>query len=130
MSSISKIAKLPKTINEMRAILGALNVKALNKEVQSELQTHVAIVGAVNTGKSTLLNYFIGKSVSKVSAVPGTTKTNIEKSFGPFELIDTPGFGDQSQPTRADIAREAIQTADVNLLLLDATTGGRQIDVE
>ena len=114
----------------MRAILDALNVRSLNKEIQAELQTRVAIVGAVNTGKSTLLNYLIGKSVSPVSAVPGTTRTNIQKSVGPFDLIDTPGFGDPTQPTRADIAREAIQTAHVNLFLVDATAGVRQVDLD
>ncbi len=130
MPSITKMTRLPRTINEMRAILGALDVKSLSNEVQSELQTRVAIVGAVNTGKSTLLNFLIGKSVSKVSAVPGTTKTIIEKKVGPFELVDTPGFGDRSQPTRADIAHEAIQAADVNLLMLDATAGVRQVDLD
>ncbi len=130
MASITKVTKLPKTIKEMRSILDAMDVKKLNKEVQAELQTRVPIVGTVNTGKSTLLNYLIGKSVSKVSAVPGTTRTNIERKVGPFELVDTPGFGDPSQPTRADVAREAIQHADVNLFLLDATTGVRQVDVD
>src|SRR5262245_18110337 len=130
MTSISKVTKLPKTINEFHAILNALDVKHLNKEVQGELQTRVASVGVVNTGKSTRLNYLIGKSVSKVSAIPGTTRTNIEKSVGPFELVDTPGFGDPSQPTRADMAREAIQAANLNLLLLDATSGVRQVDLD
>lgn len=130
MSTISKMARLPKRIAELRALLNALDVKQLNKEVQSELQSRVAIVGVVNTGKSTLLNYLIGKSVSKVSAVPGTTRTNIQRQVGPFELVDTPGFGDQSQPTRAEVAREAIHAASLNLLLLDATTGVRQVDID
>jgi small GTP-binding protein len=130
MASITKITRLPKTIKEMRAVLDALDVKKLNQEVQTELQTYVAIVGTVNTGKSTLLNYLIGKSVSKVSAIPGTTRTNIQRRVGPFELVDTPGFGDAAQPTRADVAREAIQRADLNLLLMDATTGVRQVDVD
>ncbi len=114
----------------MRALLDALDVKKLNKEVHAELQTHVAIVGTVNTGKSTLLNFLLGKSVSKVSAVPGTTRANIQRRVGPFELVDTPGFGDTAQPTRADVAREAIRRADLNLLLEDASTGVRQVDVD
>ncbi len=130
MSSISRITKLPKTIKEMRAILQALDVAKLNREIQGELQARVAIVGVVNTGKSTLLNYLIGKSVSKVSAVPGTTRTIIEKQVGPFELVDTPGFGDAAQPNRGDVARVAIQAADVNLLMLDAATGIRQVDLD
>jgi small GTP-binding protein len=130
MSILSKTMKLPRTIGEMRAILKALDLRSLNKEVHSELQTRVAIVGAVNTGKSTLLNYFVGKSVSGVSAVPGTTKTNIAKSVGPFDLVDTPGFGDSSQPTRSDSAREAMQASDINLLLIDASAGVRQVDLD
>jgi small GTP-binding protein len=119
---------LPRQMKELRSILNALDLRSLNKEVRTELQTRVAIVGAVNTGKSTLLNYLVGKAVSAVSAVPGTTKTNIKRAVGPFELVDTPGFGDSAQPTRSELAREAIQSADVNLLLLDATAGVRQVD--
>jgi GTPase len=130
MSTLSKAARLPRTIKEMRAILDALNVRSLNKEVRAELETRVAIVGAVNSGKSTLLNYLVGKSVSAVSAVPGTTKSNLSKSIGPFDLIDTPGFGDTSQPSRAEIARDAINEADLNLMLLDATNGVRQVDLD
>src|SRR5207248_3163561 len=40
------------------------------------------------------------------------------------------GFGDPSQPTRSDAAREAIQTADINLLLIDASAGVRQVDLD
>ena len=124
---INKIP-LPGKMKELRTILNAMDLHSLNKEVRKELQMRVAIVGSVNTGKSTLLNYLVGKSVSAVSAIPGTTKTNIRRAVGPFELVDTPGFGDPTQPTRADYAREAIQSADVNLLLLDATAGVRQVD--
>src|SRR5438552_3619712 len=125
MASITKLTKLPKTIKEMRAVLDALDVKKLNQEVQAELQTYVAIVGTVNTGKSTLLNYLIGKSVSKVSAVPGTTRTNIQRRVGPFELVDTPGFGDAAQPTRADVARASNQQAATDWLATDTANGNR-----
>ena len=126
--SVLNKVPLPRKMKELRTILNAMDLRSLNKEVRTELQMRIAIVGAVNTGKSTLLNFLVGKDISAVSAVPGTTKTNIRRSVGPFELVDTPGFGDSAQPTRAEFAREAIQTADVNLLLLDATAGVRQVD--
>jgi len=130
MPSPSPSGKLPRTVNELRTLLGAINLKSMNDEVRSEMQSRVAMVGAVNSGKSTLLNYLIGRTVSTVSAVPGTTRTNIEKAFGPFVLVDTPGFGDPTQPTRSDVAREATREADVNLLILDATNGVRQTDID
>lgn len=121
---------LPKTLSDIRNLLNALDLTALSREIESELQARVAIVGVVNSGKSTLLNQLIGKSVSKVSTLPGTTTTNIAQAFGPFELVDTPGFGDPAQPQRAEMARAAIRSAHTVVLLLDATMGVRQVDLD
>jgi small GTP-binding protein len=126
----ASLSNLPKALDDIRGLLNTLDLNALNREIESDLQARVAIVGTVNSGKSTLLNHLIGKSVSKVSDLPGTTTTNIAKAFGPFELVDTPGFGDPSQSQRADTARAAMRAADVIMLLIDATMGVRQIDLD
>ena len=56
----------------------------------------VAIVGATNTGKSTLLNALLGENRAIVSPVAGTTRDTVEEVFNidgtAFRLIDTAGI--------------------------------------
>lgn len=60
----------------------------------------VAIVGAANTGKSTLLNALLGEDRAIVSPVAGTTRDTVEEVFNidgtAFRLIDTAGIRDTS----------------------------------
>ena len=63
---------------------------------------HIAFFGAVNSGKSTLVNAIAGQQVSLVSPVPGTTTDPVHKAIelplgiGPAVLIDTAGLDDSS----------------------------------
>lgn len=56
----------------------------------------VAIVGATNTGKSTLLNALLGEERAIVSDIAGTTRDTIEETLNidgiPFRFIDTAGI--------------------------------------
>jgi len=56
----------------------------------------VAIVGATNTGKSTLLNYFLGEERAIVSDIHGTTRDFIEDIVNingtALRFIDTAGI--------------------------------------
>ncbi len=56
----------------------------------------VAIVGAVNTGKSTLLNALVGEERAIVSDIQGTTRDTIEDTVNfnghTFRFIDTAGI--------------------------------------
>ncbi|MCF0177943.1 MAG: tRNA uridine-5-carboxymethylaminomethyl(34) synthesis GTPase MnmE [Bacteroidales bacterium] len=56
----------------------------------------VAIVGATNTGKSTLLNAILGEERAIVSSIPGTTRDTIEDTVNIggilFRFIDTAGI--------------------------------------
>ena len=60
----------------------------------------VAIVGATNTGKSTLLNALLGEERAIVSPVAGTTRDTVEETFNIdgtlFRLIDTAGIRETS----------------------------------
>ena len=60
----------------------------------------VAIVGAANTGKSTLLNSLLGEDRAIVSPVAGTTRDTVEEVFNidgtAFRLIDTAGIRETS----------------------------------
>jgi GTP-binding protein len=103
-------------------------------EVQPEedLPT-IAILGRPNVGKSTLLNRLVGERRVIVSETPGTTRdpidVDVELDGSQYRLIDTAGIRRKPQITEdADFyavlrAREALESADVALLLIDATEG-------
>ncbi len=122
--------KLPTVLNDIRNLLEQLDWDQMRSSVQREAAAKLAIVGPVNSGKSTLFNLIEGKDVSAVSPVPGTTKVAIEQEVGPFVLVDTPGFGEVGGTDRANIAGQSAQTADAVLLLLDAGAGLRQGDAD
>ena len=122
--------KLPILLNDLRNMLEQLDWDEMRSSVQREAAAKLAIVGPVNSGKSTLFNLIEGKDVSEVSPVPGTTKTAIEQEVGPFVLVDTPGFGEVGGVDRANVAGVSAQQADAVLLLLDAGAGLRQGDAD
>ena len=94
----------------------------------------VAIVGATNTGKSTLLNTLLGEDRAIVSSIAGTTRDTIEDTVNIdgilFRFIDTAGIRRTLETIEiAGIERTyyKIKQASVVLLVLDYT---RQDDFE
>jgi small GTP-binding protein len=91
---------------------------------------HVAIVGPVNVGKSTLYNTLIRSADdrAKVSAVPGTTRQPQRADAGLFTVIDTPGADAAGAVglEEKESALEAAGTADFLLVLFDAVHGIRK----
>ncbi|HYO48506.1 MAG TPA: GTPase [Chloroflexia bacterium] len=122
--------QLPTLLNDLRSILEAMDWEQLRDSIRREAMARLAIVGPVNSGKSTLFNLLEGKEVSKASPVPGTTRAPVQQSLGPFVLIDTPGFGEVGGVDRANIAATSAAGADSILLLLDAGAGLRQGDAD
>lgn len=89
--------------------------------------SNIAIVGAVNVGKSTLYNALLAGTCAQaeVSPVPGTTKVNQEGQVGLFKLIDTPGFahGAEAGIAESDQARWACEESDFLIVVFDASRG-------
>jgi len=93
----------------------------------------VAIVGKPNVGKSSLLNQLLGEERAIVSPIAGTTRDAIDThlTYGdvPVVLIDTAGIRRRGHITpgveQYSVLRalQAIERADVALLVLDATDG-------
>lgn len=86
----------------------------------------VAIIGAPNVGKSTLLNVLAGRDAAIVSEVAGTTRDIIEVRMDimglPVTLLDTAGLRDTDDLVESigiARARERAGTADLRVLLVD-----------
>ena len=85
----------------------------------------VAILGAPNVGKSTLLNRFLGQKISITSKKPQTTRNRIlgilHRESAQLVFVDTPGVHKSKQPLNVRIVDVALGTlADVDLILLVA----------
>ncbi len=88
----------------------------------------VAIVGAPNVGKSSLLNALAGREAAIVFHEPGTTRDIIEVALDldgfPFVLRDTAGLRETESSVEQEGIRRALTSArdaDVVLLMYDAT---------
>jgi GTP-binding protein len=100
---------------------------------ETEPLPSIAIVGRPNVGKSTLLNRLIGSDRVIVSPNPGTTRDPIdvyvELGGAPYRLVDTAGIrrkakiGEDADFYAVIRAREALERADVAVLMTDATDG-------
>lgn len=92
----------------------------------------VALIGAPNAGKSTLVNALVGQKVAIVSPKVQTTRVRLTgvalEGMAQLLLVDTPGvFAPRSRLDRAMVqnAWEGAADADVILALVDAKAGLR-----
>ena len=90
----------------------------------------VAVVGAPNAGKSTLVNALAGAKVTIVSPKPQTTRFRIRavvmRGASQIVLVDTPGiFAPRRRLDRAMVAAAwgGAQDADLTLLIVDTRAG-------
>ena len=88
----------------------------------------VAIVGATNVGKSTLLNALVGEDRALVSDIAGTTRDTVEEVINldgiPFRFIDTAGIRETAETVeKMGIERtfRKISEAEIVIGMLDVT---------
>ena len=88
----------------------------------------VAIVGATNVGKSTLLNALVGEDRALVSDIAGTTRDTVEEVINlegiPFRFIDTAGIRETAETVeQMGIERtfRKISEAEIVIGMLDVT---------
>lgn len=93
-------------------------------DTPSANRIHIGFYGKRNSGKSSLINAFVGQDVSIVSDVAGTTTDVVNKAMeihgiGPCVLIDTAGFDDEGELGKARIekTKEASQRTDIAVVL-------------
>ncbi|MBT8340109.1 MAG: GTPase Era [Desulfatitalea sp.] len=89
----------------------------------------VAIVGAPNVGKSTLLNHMLGQKISITSKKPQTTRNRIlgvlDRPGAQLIFLDTPGVHRAEKPLNVrivDVALATLADADLVLVVMDVTT--------
>lgn len=85
---------------------------------------HIIILGACNSGKSSVVNFIASQQVSLVSDVRGTTTDPVRKAMelpgiGPVVFIDTAGFDDMSKlgADRISLTEKVLDEADIAILL-------------
>ena len=101
---------------------------------QKDPPVRIAVMGKPNTGKSTLVNRLVGKDLSIISDIPGTTRDVISgdiagKKGRAYRILDTAGIrrkkkvGQQVEYYSVNRAISSINQADIILLMVDAAEG-------
>ncbi len=121
ITNLSRTDRPTETINEEET------------DVEKDEMIAVAIVGRPNVGKSTLFNTLIGVERAIVHDQAGTTRdaidTVIETELGPMRFVDTAGMrrkariSEDTEYYSLVRALDAIDKADIALLVIDSTVG-------
>lgn len=116
----NRIENIKKEIE--RAISQSKNASYINNGIK------VAIIGAPNVGKSSLLNSILGQERAIVTDIEGTTRDIITESIIhrgiKFEFIDTAGIRDTADKVESigvEKSKQAILQSDIILFILDGS---------
>src|SRR5690606_38489945 len=100
-----------------------------------QAQPVVAVVGRPNVGKSTLVNRILGRREAVVQDTPEVTRDRVayDASWAGrrFTLVDTGGWEPKAKGLQAAVTAQAelaMTTADVVVLVVDATVGATATD--
>ena len=124
----------------LEAALDALDLPEPEEDAEPDPDAPIrlAVAGRPNVGKSTLINTWLGEERLVAFDMPGTTRdassVPFERAGKKFELIDTAGLRRKGKVFEAiekfSVVKtlQAIESANVVLLLLDATQGVTEQD--
>jgi len=119
-------AKARPGIAELKAELNT-QLEAGEKARRLRLGLEVAILGAPNVGKSSLLNALAGREAAIVSSKAGTTRDVVEVHMDlsgyPVTLADTAGLRETAEEIEGEGIRRALaraEQADLRLVVFDA----------
>ena len=114
--------RLPAGVREALGPEFAEVERMLQKLEQGEI--HIAVLGEVSVGKSSLLNALLGESRFTTSPLHGETREPAqarwqEESSGGVSLLDTPGINEIGGEDRERMARDVAERADLLLFVVD-----------
>lgn len=90
----------------------------INRQLKQEIL--IALIGDVNTGKSSTMNRIVGEEVAGVGAEPGeTTVIHPHKYKDNISFIDTPGLNDVNT-ANSEVTLNYYKQADIVLFFLNA----------
>lgn len=90
----------------------------INRQLKEEIL--IALIGDVNTGKSSTMNRIVGEEVAGVGAEPGeTTEIKPHKYKEHIYFMDTPGLNDVNT-ANSEITLKYYKQADIVLFFLNA----------
>ena len=117
---------LRKLINDLQATIAPL-IESFDFGNAIKEGVPVAIIGAPNVGKSTLLNALLNEEKAIVTAIAGTTRDVIEDTMVldglKFRFIDTAGIRETTDVVESigiERSKQAIERADLVLFLYDS----------
>lgn len=122
-------ARVQELIQAIRKLLAGASRARLMRE-----GAVIALAGAVNAGKSSLLNALCGRERALVTDLPGTTRDFIEEPLNlnglPARLIDTAGLrndtSDHVEALGMQKSREIMANADLVALVIDSSAPDSQ----
>ncbi|MDP8298416.1 MAG: ribosome biogenesis GTPase Der [Candidatus Tantalella remota] len=122
----------------IESVLSESSEEAASGEDDGALK--IAVVGRPNVGKSSFINNLLDRNRVIVSDIPGTTRDSIDTPFeyegDRYVLIDTAGIRHKRKiKTVVDTfsmmrSKQAIERADVVVLLLDSADGATRDDID
>ena len=116
--------------------------ESLNEEYQSiqdlldkieNNEIHIAVMGRVSVGKSSLLNSLLGSHVFSTSPLHGETRSVDRSAWQSYDsggvfLIDTPGLDEADGEQREQLAIEAAAQADLIIFVVDGDLTQSELD--
>ncbi len=119
--------------DEIQSIKGSIITQLAGREAASRIRdgVFVAILGAPNVGKSSLINRLAGRDVAIVSPLAGTTRDVIEVQLQirgySVILSDTAGIREKADALEAEGIRRShmrANEADIKIVMMDAAADG------
>jgi tRNA modification GTPase len=141
LARIEASIDFPEEVGELDTQFCEREVSVVREEIHTLLATadqgilyreglKLVLAGRPNVGKSSLLNALLRTARAIVTPIPGTTRDVIEETMNlrgiPLRAVDTAGLReteDEVEQIGVARTRESLASADLVLLVLDATVG-------